>query len=154
MGSQTILNDRVDLKTSIKAKEESKKKLNDALAAYDKRLRLLQTQFDTQKKAINTINIQNKKMIKAIDKISSATPNITALNQRLEAMQKMNPSDQISNMMERFQQDWKNELDRVISAFKEISRVEEEYDLENDIEDKDEDEPNPSLILKMKKRID
>ena len=68
-------------------------------------------------------------------------------------MQKMNSSGQINNMMERFQ-DWKHELDRAISAFKEISGVEEDFELEDDIEDMDEDEPNPSLILKMKKAID
>ena len=92
-------------------------------------------------------------MIKTINKIASATPSITALNQGLEAMQKMNPSDQINNMMERFQQDWKYELDRAISAFKEISRV-EDYELEDDIEDEDGDEPNPRLIIKMNKGID
>ena len=110
--SQSVIKDRLIAKTNAKAKEESKKKLNDALAAYDKRLRLLQTQFDTQKKAINTINIQNKQMLKSIEKIASATPNITAFNQGLKAMQKMNPSDQINNMMEKFQQNWKYELDR------------------------------------------
>ena len=148
--SQSVINDRAIAKTNAKAKEESKKKLNDALAAYDKRLRLLQTQFDTQKKAINTINIQNKQMLKAIDKIASATPNITAFNQGLEAMQKMNPSDQINNMMEKFQQNWKHELDRAISAFREITekRTEEEYELEEDIEDKDwEDEEDGKIKM-------
>ena len=140
--SQSVIKDRLIAKTNAKAKEESKKKLNDALAAYDKRLRLLQTQFDTQKKSINTINIQNKQMLKSIEKIASATPNITAFNQGLKAMQKMDPSDQINNMMEKFQQNWKYELDRAISAFREITekRIEEEYQLEEDIEDKDEED--------------
>ena len=57
-------------------------------------------------------------------------------------MQKMDPSDQINNMMEKFQQNWKYELDRAISAFREITekRIEEEYQLEDDIEDKDEED--------------
>jgi hypothetical protein len=154
--SQSIIKDRAIAKTIAKAKEESKKNLNDALAAYDKRLRLLQTQFDTQKKAINTINTQNKQMLKAIDKIASATPNITASNQGLKAVQNMDPSDQINNMMEKFEQNWKYELDRAISAFREITenRIQEEYELEDDLEDKNEDEPNMGLILKRKKAID
>ena len=43
-----------------------------------------------------------------------------------------------------------------ISAFREITekRIEEEYQLEDDIEDKDEEDPNTSLILKRKKVID
>ena len=154
--SQSVIKDRAIAKTNAKAKEESKKKLNDALAAYDKRLRLLQTQFNTQKKAINTINIQNKQMLKAIDKIASATPNITAFNQGLKAMQKIDPSDQINDMMEKFEQNWKYELDRAISAFREITekRIEEEYHLEDDIEDKikedEEDEDEDKMTMKIR----
>lgn len=196
--SKILPNNNTIAKTATaKGKDESQKKLNVALAAYDKRLRMLQTQFDSHKKAINAINIQNKQILKTIGRIASSTkPNITALNQGLKAMKKinppseiisaiskmnsnlisqvndslnnvdfssqiekvfrryepsepfikavedMNPSDQIDNMIEQFRQDWKYQLDKAISTFREVTekRTEQSNSLKNRVQVEDEEE--------------
>ena len=195
-------------KTTAKATDGSQKKLNDTLAEYNKRLRMLQSQFDAQKKTIEEIRSQNKQLSKAINKIASTIPNVNAFNQGLKTMQKMNPSneitrviskinsnlisqvneslnnvdfsshiekvfkryepsepfikavedmnpsDQIDNMIEQFRQDWKYELDRAISTFREVNekRTEQRNILEGEIKE-EEDEKEQIKQINDKKEL-
>jgi len=176
---KNILSEKPIVKTTPKAKDESQKKLNDALREYDKRLRILQTQFEAQKKAINTLSSQNIQMLKAVDKIVNSIPNIDQgikaiqrtnpsieiakgiskinsiitsevkkslknidLTSQFEkvlsdyspsegfikAVEDLNPSDEINSAIEQFRQDWKYELNRAMSAFRETSEKRMQHD--------------------------